>query len=79
MIILLIGARSKVITTTVFKKIFDIPEECTESTFLKLKISGYTAEWIRYGYFEFTKPEYVTPSQRIIVKKKVILSKLYCN
>ena len=51
-------------------KVFDVPHACIESEFIKQKIPGYSVDWIRYGYFEFTKPECIQPNQNIIVVKK---------
>lgn len=65
------GARSKDITTKAFWKLFDVTEKCKLSGFATEKIPGYSAEWIRYCYFELTKPEYIKVRQRVIVLKKV--------
>ena len=66
--VLIIGARSKVLTA--YWKKFPVTKECRESAFLRENVSGYQPEWICYGYTQFTKPEYVKPNQRVIVIKK---------
>ena len=52
-------------------KLFDVTEECEESTFLQQKMPGFKPGWIRHGYFELTMPEDIKFHQRVIVMKKV--------
>ena len=62
------GARSKVLI--VYSELYGVTETCKQDTFTKEKNLAYRKEWIHYGYFEFTKPEYIQPHQRIVVMKK---------
>ena len=64
-----IGACSELVTA--YTEEYNVRKGCKESEFVKCNIPGYRTEWIRYGYFEFNKPAYIKPHQKVIVKKKV--------
>lgn len=67
----LLGARSKNITKIAYWKVFNVTQECKESSFIKEKFLGYNKEWIRYGYFELTNPIHIETTQNFIILKKV--------
>ena len=64
-----IGAYSELVTA--YSEEYDVLKACKESEFVECNIPGYHTEWICYGYFEFNKPAYIKPHQKVIVKKKV--------
>ena len=63
---------SKVVTA--YSRMFDVTASSKE---IKQIITHHKLEWIRYGYFEFTKPEYIKPHQRVIAMKQVGLFLTY--
>ena len=52
--------------------IYEIPEDCddTVENYGKWHIPGFRSE-SGYGYFEFTKPEYLKPHKNVILMDKV--------
>ena len=66
---IVLGACSE--SVTAYQEEHDVLEACKESEFVKTNIKGYQNEWFRYCYFEFNKPTYIKPHQKVIVKKKV--------
>ena len=55
-----------------FYSIYEVPEDCDDTllSFGRKHIPGFRSE-SGYGYFEFTKPEYLKFNKNVILMNKV--------